>query len=222
MAGGAAEFTITPIDIPDVDVALEFYAAHPDHHLWPRTRGEIESFARAQALYVAHRGKGRIAAASDIVGACYLKAFGPDDVPAREQELGGIFVLPELQGNGIAKALTSATMAIVVAQSEDRLTPIIAHVHELNDAPRGLLGKLGFVRNPAKDEIVPPNIAPASMRRNADGHVVGHLFEFQRERLRDLAGWVAQPLDPRFRCPLLTGSADAIAATLRVFAEGDP
>lgn len=215
MAGGAAEFTIAHVDPADVDAALTFYDEHPDHHLWPRDRDYLEALALDGALYVARRSKGA------IVGACYLKVQGGSEHPEEaERELGGILLLDELKGQRVASTLTRAAMAIIVAQSSEHYVPIIAHVHEHNDAPRGLLTSLGFVRNAMRDETVPPAIAPPSMRRNSTGDLVGHVFEFQRGRLRELAGWVEEPLDPRFRAPLLTKRADDIAATLRFIAAG--
>jgi hypothetical protein len=64
---------------------------------------------------------------------------------------------------------------------------VIAYVHQANDDPRKLLNKLGFAYVSSIE--VPAENAPASMKRNAEGKIVGDKFRFTREGLKQLADW---------------------------------
>ena len=66
-------------------------------------------------------------------------------------------------------------------------------MHEANQSPRNLLKRLGFEH--AGSVEVPGGNAPASMKRNAAGNVVGDRFRFTQEGLRGLSRWFNKEFD---------------------------
>jgi hypothetical protein len=112
----------------------------------------------------------------------------PEPPNLERSEFGGISVADSCRGLGIATAL-----GIVAISNHFAWDPptgrLIAHVHEANLLPRGLLqNQLGFEQ--VGQEIPPPEIAPANLARNDDGNVVGDLFEFSRSALDRFADWI--------------------------------
>jgi hypothetical protein len=63
----------------------------------------------------------------------------------------------------------------------------LAHVHDENQKPRNLLTRIAFEHS--KKVEVPGNVAPASMRRNAEGNVCGDEFEFPHKSVAGLQEW---------------------------------
>lgn len=88
------------------------------------------------------------------------------------------------------KACPLAQLDIVKYQQ-----PLIAHVHESNPEPRGILSKLGFefveritLRGADASD------APVFLRNDA-GEVVGDVLRLTRQGIRDLARWLNEEFD---------------------------
>ena len=177
-------FEIRQVTPERVKPVLAFHLSEVGEYLWPRTEEQLRFYADALMLWEAVEG-------SEIVGVCYVAAGDskdPDVEPVR-YEFGGIFVPPKHRGTGIASALGKT--ALISLWVNNMPLPLIAHVHEDNPKPRNVLdGQLGFTWDGGAHEDPPPELAPETMKRNAQGHVVGHLFVFQRKKLQDFAEWL--------------------------------
>src|SRR5207247_7823220 len=125
----------------------------------------------------------------NIVGICYIKDDEEPDSPGQQRvEFGGAFTTDECRGLGLATALGIIAISNRFAWDPPR-GRLVGHVHEANPLPRGLLTtRLGFVL--VGQEIPPAHVAPASMARNANGDVVGDLFEFRWDTLFRFADWI--------------------------------
>lgn len=165
---------------------LAFHNEHMTEHLWPRTLEQFKELAEQGCLYEALETTG---GAEEMVGLCYIAHGAEPTSPKTERaEFGGVYITDECRGCGIATALGKVAISnhFVWDPPKGRM---IAHVHEYNPLPRGLLEKqLGFIRN--GEETPPAEVVPASMKRNAEGKVVGHLFEFQKTTLLKFAAWI--------------------------------
>ena len=179
-------FLIRIADESRTEDILAFHNQHLTEHLWPRTFAEFKNLAEQGCLYEALETSG---GEEKIISLCYIVHDNEPASPNTERaEFGGVYVTDDCRGCGIATAL-----GIVAISNHFVWDPpkgrMIAHVHEHNPLPRGLLEKqLGFIRN--GEEIPPAEAVPASMKRNAKGQVVGHLFEFQKTTLLKLADWI--------------------------------
>ena len=185
-APASRSFLIRIADESRTDDILAFHKQHLTEHLWPRTFAEFRELAEEGCLYEALE---TTSGEEKLVGLCYVK-HGEEPLSAATEraEFGGVYVTAACRGWGIAQAL-----GIVAISNHFVWDPpkgrMIAHVHEHNPLPRSLLEKqLGFVRN--GEEIPPAAAVPANMKRNAQGQVVGHLFEFQRTTLLKFADWI--------------------------------
>jgi GNAT superfamily N-acetyltransferase len=183
--GGQRSFKIQIAIEDEVKLVLDFHNRYLTEHLWPRTSAEFEDLARKEALYITFdtTGGGR-----DLVGICYIQNDEEPDKPGvKRVEFGGVYVTDSCRGLGVASAL-----GIVAISNHHVWDPpsgrLIAHVHEANQLPRGMLKRLGFVQN--GQEIPPNDKAPARLARNAMGQVVGDLFEFQPKTLAEFADWI--------------------------------
>lgn len=163
-------------------MAADAFAFHQritigNDHIWPRTEEELKTLATEGQLYGAYRSP------NDFVGLCYIKDEGG------EWELGGLSVEPAAQARGIGTALARIALAHTMAFKEPWKygNELIAHVHQANEDPRKLLDKLGFAF--VKLIEVPAAVAPPSMKRNAEGKIVGDKYRFTREGLQRLAQW---------------------------------
>jgi hypothetical protein len=160
--------------------ALRFHRslADPDSHIWPRTSDEIERYIDAGCLFGAWR-----ADTDELVGLAYVVLDG------KVWELGGLTVIGSLNGLGIGGSLARLALAFTIAQEQpwENGQRIIAHVHEENKSPRPLLDKLGFEFTEKIE--VPADKAPSSMKRNAEGKIIGDTFEFTRKGLDALSRW---------------------------------
>jgi hypothetical protein len=74
---------------------------------------------------------------------------------------------------------------------------IISNVHESNDAPRGVFARSWFTF--VGKETVPEEHAPASMKRNAEGKLVGDKFLFPRTAVPELSKWLNEEFNGRLR-----------------------
>ncbi len=168
--------------------AAEAFAFHErisrsDTHIWPRTREQLSRLAGDGLLFGARLTKSR-----EIVGLCYLTA----DELEEEWEIGGLTIAQDFQHLGIGTFLVrfaiAHALAFDAAPDDKAVRRVIAFVHEENQAPRILLDKLGFIW---VDKIeVPAADAPASMKRNAAGNLVGDKFLFAPAGLRLLSRWL--------------------------------
>jgi GNAT superfamily N-acetyltransferase len=168
--------TIAHAKAADRAEAFAFHHQNAGEFLWPRTPEQFRELVDARQLFI-------LRDVGEVAGLCYVK---PDE-DAAQWEFGGIFVHPALRGRGAAGAL--GRVAISAAYQLDEPNELIAHVHEANPDPRGLLvNQLGFVAT-GEQEGPPPEMAPQSMRRNEEGLVVGDVFRFERAELAGFADW---------------------------------
>lgn len=174
---------------------MAFHKAHLTEHLWPRKEEEFRALAQNECLMEVVELKAPAFLdwllgkhCEQIVGLAYVATGTELDGSTPRAEFGGIFVSEEVRGYGLAVALGIVSISNYFVQ-DPPAGRMIAHVHEFNDKPRRVLeNHLGFKRN--GEEVPPPGAAPASMKRNDRGEVVGHLFEFDRRALRSFAEWI--------------------------------
>lgn len=172
-------YTIRQVRARDrIDAVIAFYKAHPDAHVWPRTPEELSQLAEDLCLFEVVDEDGQTVAA----------AYTKDDPSENRWELGGLYVVKECRGSGLAKMLGRVRIIGLYTQLGLVDERVISHVHESNDDPRPLLESLGFVRD--GEEIAPPHVVPADMKRNDKGEVVGHLYVFNAARLGEFADWL--------------------------------
>jgi hypothetical protein len=172
-------FTFRIAHEDEVPHVLDFHKRYLTEHLWPRTLEEFERVAKDNCLYVAFE---TMENAEVLVGICYvMHAEDPKRLNTERLEFGGVYVIDGCRGYGVATAL--GILAISIHHVWDPPGgPLVAHVHEANQLPRGMLQEhLGFVL--VDREIPPSGIAPPSMARNQDGNVVGDLFRFDPAEL---------------------------------------
>jgi ribosomal protein S18 acetylase RimI-like enzyme len=168
-----------------------------DSHLFPRTDEELYRFATEGALFGIKRSD-----SDEFVGLCYA-VFNENDA---EFEIGGLIVAPTAKKLGLGTILTRFAVAHVIANERPwhYKREIISHIHESNDAPRSIFARSWFTF--LGKEIVPEEHAPPSMKRNADGQLVGDKFLFPRSSVPALSKW----LDEEFNGTLRDGSVIAI------------
>lgn len=181
-------FLIRIVPPSRVEAIHEFYKAFLTEHLWPRTLEELLDLAEKGSLYEAIETTG---CPEKLVGICYIKQDKEIRAPCAERsEYGGAFVVDECRGLGLATTLGRVAISNHYAWDPPK-GRLVGHVHEANVLPRNMLQQqLGFVRNTGEDEIPPAAIALKNMKRNERGEVVGHLFEFQCEKLLEYAKWL--------------------------------
>lgn len=181
-------FIIRIVDESETAAILKFHGKHLTKYLWPRTIKEFESLTEQECLYEAIETTGDV---EELVGICYVMPGKEIKAPFSERaEFGGIYVTDNCRDCGIGTALGKVAIANHFAWDPPK-GRLIAHVHEANSLPRGLLvNQLGFVHKVEENEIPPANSVPPSIQLGRGGQVVGHLFEFQHLALLKLADWV--------------------------------
>lgn len=120
----------------------------------------------------------RSKASGELVGLVY--AILDDSGTPAKWEIGGLTVDPNYQGCGLGNVLATFALAHVLTMQSPWAAGqvVVAHVHEANQSPRGIFSRLAFRLN---DQItLPKEFAPASMKRNADGDVVGDELWFEK------------------------------------------
>jgi ribosomal protein S18 acetylase RimI-like enzyme len=169
--------------VPETDAA-EAFAFHRrvtanDSNLAMRSDRQIRQFAELNHLFGV-----RSTHTGELVGLCYLAPEGGS------WELGGIAVKDNYRHLGIAGVLTSFAVGSVMAYTEPWKygQEVIAHVHEENEKPRPLLGKIGFEF--IERRTFPGKEAPAGLKRNANGDVVGDIFRLTPDGLRRVCCWI--------------------------------
>jgi len=180
-------YTIGPI--PSTDAALAFAChrrlAATDPHLFPRTAADIRLFAENSELFGVREATSR-----QLVGLNYVVLDQAHKPPA--WEIGGLTVDPACRGSGLGLALVGFSLAHTLTFQMPWANGqiIVAHIHAENNNPRGIFQRLMF-RYSAQVEI-PGHRAPASMKRNAKGTVVGDELRFDPEgvpSLLDALSW---------------------------------
>jgi len=173
-------FLISNLRSTDADEAYVFHKAVTgrDSHIWPRTNEQIKQLANNGCLFAAREGR-----SGEIVALCYATLDG------EVWEIGGLTVDPSVQklGIGIMLARLALSHTFVYEQPHLNGQTVISHVHEDNAAPLRLLEHLGF-KETGQVEL-PGDQAPASMKRNSKGMVVGKVFTFTNDGVRNLAIW---------------------------------
>jgi len=195
MGDESAVFKLSVVSSADVWTAYPFHTGivGSDEHIWPRTREQLDAYAKDNPLFGARRtDTGR------FVGLCYIKR----DSDTEPFDLGGLTVAQEYRRSGIGITLVRFALAHVMVYDDPWSTrqDVIAHVHESNDNPRRLLDLLFFEHKERK--AYPGEGFPPSMKRDANGCVVGDIFRFTPKGLRALADWFTS----EFRGTLKTGA----------------
>ena len=166
--------------------AYEFHTkiASSNAHIWPRSERQIEEMAQEGSLF-------GLWCASSIVALVYARL----DEGSSAWEIGGLTVDKASQKRGFGTLLVRFALAHTIAFQQPWLNgqEIVAHVHEANEEPRRLLANLGFERS--RSVTIPGADAPASMRRDEQGNVVGDEFTFSRGAIGPLARWFREEFD---------------------------
>ena len=152
-----------------------------DTHIWPRTSEEINRFAQDGALFGIRRSD-----TEEYVGLCYA-VLNEDET---EFEIGGLIVASTAQNLGLGTILTRFAVAHVIANERPwhYKREIISYIHESNKAPRNVFVSSWFTY--LSSEPVPEHVAPPSMKRNAEGKLVGDKFLFPRSAVPKLSKWL--------------------------------
>ncbi len=183
-------------------------------HIWPRTRLELQELATGGGLIIA------LDEQSALVGMCYVKEDREPDSRQVRWEFGGVFVAPEARNRGLATLLGAVAIASHLLNHQPPASErLIAHVHVENTSPRGfLVDQLGFQQD--GQEIPPSELAPANMKRDADGNVVGDVFVFAPAvGLEKLAARLEHPDQIAVKVsPLQEGARSTAVTALRLMA----
>jgi hypothetical protein len=175
--------------IPDTTAADAFAffqsVAAADPHMMPRSEGEIQEFANRGELFGVRNAES---------GALVAMAYATLEEKNREWEFGGLIVGNDIQKLGIATTLVGFTLCSLIANERPWHygDAIITHIHEDNPRPRNLLSGWGFqpIEGPEGKTTLKGEMAPPSMKRNAEGDVVGDKFRLPRAAVRKLATWI--------------------------------
>ena len=166
----------------EAEKAFAFHQSLSDDHIWPRTREEVDKFCRDGEFFGVRKQS-----SGEYVGLCYVHLDGA------VWELGGITVSETARGLWIGSVLTNLALAHTIANQSpwSNQQEIIAHVHEENQSPRGLLERAGF-KFLGEKTVIPDEIAQTvpSMKRNKDGKIVGDKFQFPQAEVARLAKWL--------------------------------
>jgi len=189
--------------------------ASTNAHIWPRTETQIKKYAEDGELFAVRK-----AACGTFVGLCYATLVG------EEWEIGGLAVDDTIQKHHLGSILVRFALAHTISfQSPWAVHQhIIAYVHEENPKPRNLLARLEFEHD--CQVKIPGTAAPPSMKRDADGNVVGDKFKYPPKAVAALAKWfdrdlsdisADESLNATFDCG--PGGFDGIRETLRAVAQ---
>lgn len=165
--------------------AHNFHKGKLTEYLFPRSEEDFRRLADDESLYAAFDTD----ADNKMIGVALVDEATELDGKTRRWEFGGVFVEEEYRQYGVGTALgvISISNHLVWNATGDEAR-LISHVHEFNPLPRRMMTEhLGFVQD---GEESPPFEPPASMKRNADGKVVGHLFVFQNHELARFADFI--------------------------------
>lgn len=157
-----------------------------DSHIWPRTDAEIQEYAESGCLFGVRQMD-----TGDFIGLIYAVL----NEETATWEVGGLAVSDTVRGLGIGTLLMRFALAhtIVYEMPWHNGQDVIAHVHESNMAPRSILETVGFEHS--KQIEISGDTAPASMKRNEAGNVVGDEFRFPRTGIQSLSAWFNEQFD---------------------------
>lgn len=168
---------VTDNRVPEV---LAFHEANGSEYLWPRDSKYLAERVDDQALF-------ELVEAGRLVGMCY---YAWDSDKSRF-EFGGVCIEGSCRGKRLGDHLANAALAtIFVMDNGAAKFEVIAHVHEQNKSPRHMLERVGFWWDGSRQEAPPKHIAPATMKKNADGLVVGDVYSFIAGKCAELARWL--------------------------------
>jgi ribosomal protein S18 acetylase RimI-like enzyme len=172
-------------DVTDVHA---FHISQATEFIWPRTHNELDQLADKGSLLVA-RANDVTLQNEYIVGMCYVMK-GEEPEGERRWEFGGICVSNEFRGYGIGSTLgILAISSHYLYEPPQKAERLIAHVHHNNSLPRNMLeAQLGFIL--VGQEAPPLEVVPLGLQRNANGKVVGDLYEFRILTLDKFADWL--------------------------------
>jgi len=164
MDSAPISFIFFKVPSTSTDKAFAFFKSvqSTDSHLFPRTEEDLYRYATEGALFGIRR-----ADSDEYVGLCYA-VFNDEEA---EFEIGGLIVAPTAKNLGLGTILTRFAVAHVIANERPwrYKRKIVSHIHESNDAPRGIFARSWFTF--VGKEIVPEEHAPCSMKRNAQGQL---------------------------------------------------
>jgi|ERR1041385_1863620 GNAT superfamily N-acetyltransferase len=190
MAEQLESLYIATVASKDAELAYRFHeriAKTEGSHLWARTEDEIKNLIADGSLFGLWVGEEK-----QLVGLCYATLADNES----SWEIGGLTVDDAVKKRGIGSILLRFTLAhtIVYQLPWNNGQTLIAHVHEVNDDPRGIINKLGF-KHLRRFEVPESANPPKWMKRNAEGKVVGDEFEFPPEGLNALTAWFHEDLE---------------------------
>jgi ribosomal protein S18 acetylase RimI-like enzyme len=182
MNSAPTRFTFLQVPSKLAEKAFAFHESisSTNEHIWPRTEEEIKEYSESGQLLGVYN-----ASTGEFAGLCYVTLEGD------EWETGGLTVTEKNQGLHLGSALIRFALAHTIAYYRPWRygQEIIAHVHEDNAKPRNLLQRIGFEF--VKKVEIPGDVAPPSMRRNAEGKVPGDKFRFPPKAVVQLSEWFA-------------------------------
>jgi hypothetical protein len=170
-------FTITNAKEDDFDQLYAFVFDKPDPNVMKRSPGEVRKMVEDGLFFIVINDK-----THRIVGCCYVRADS-----AELFEFGGAFVDKKYRDNGIFRLLgLSAIISHFLGQPD---TPLIAHVVSGNPKPVNSLKSLMFKRTQEAQPYHKSIFLGGAdhMEIDANGYILGDTYEFQRDRLLELA-----------------------------------
>ena len=181
---------ITIVTSKDAEAAYRFHqrmAANPDSHLWAKTEDEIKTLIEDGTLFGAWMGTDK-----KLVALCYVTLSDNE----RNWEIGGLAIDDAVKRRKIGSLLLRFAIAYTLVYDTpwNNGQKLIAHVHQGNQDPRGLIDKLGF-RYLRTVEVSESDNPPKWMERNSEGKVVGDEFEFPPSSSKLLIKWFDEELD---------------------------
>jgi ribosomal protein S18 acetylase RimI-like enzyme len=191
-------FLFCQISSNEATEAFDFHLRFKnDEYIWPRTAVQLKAYSENGELFAI-----RNRASREIVGICYVTL----DDGGKRWELGGLGVSEAFRSAGLGRVLIRFALARTIASNRPWFykQAVIAHVHESNPAPRNALKNAGFEQN--GQEVAPSDKAPASMKRNAAGDVVGDVFVLPQSAVAALI----TAIEKDFSAPLHDGKSRAV------------
>jgi len=162
----------------------QFHHDNWTSHLFPRDFKFFDDLIKKNKVYEL-----REELSKRIVGVCYVDDAKEQCNAFDRREFGGLFVIKEYQGTGVAQALCSVALihSFAFDQTQGRL---ISHIHENNKKPLKLFTKsLHFLK--IGFEIVPYHIArKLKMDMGKKGLLVGNLYTFKFINFKKLSAWL--------------------------------
>jgi GNAT superfamily N-acetyltransferase len=199
MRGVPTVYRFTPIEASHAPAAYDFHTRCADRgeFVWVRPPQTIRSLAEDGCLF-------GVWSDATLFGLAYA------NLRNGMWEIGGLTVEQSLRHLGIGAILLRFTLALTTVNENTGFeTPIIAHVHKLNGAPRKLLRTLGFVE--AGEFSVDPKHAPPNFPTDEHGRIVGDTFRFSDGGLLLLRAWIDSfdgSLSNGDRCEMIPGKAN--------------